>query len=246
MKGMMRRLLTERVHNMRELGGYQTEDGGITRWKRFIRSDVPLDMTDADAAFLRDYGVHTVIDLRACDEAAWQPCLLAKAPGFDYVNLPFTDDFTYLGAVDYCPRDHLVPVIQGENRVREILSRMAHANGAVLFFCYAGKDRTGMMAALLLLAARVPVEDVIADYQVTYTYIKSKLARRMSDAGFSEALEKAGISKGERLESLRRTEPEWIEPFITYVLNFGGIDGFLAKLGLTGKEINLLRDSFVE
>lgn len=241
----IRRLLTERVHNMRELGGYATTGGSLTQWRRFIRSDAPLSMTADDAAYLRDYGVRTVIDLRTPDEAAWQPCILQNAPGFEYANISFTDDFTYLGAADYCPRDHLVPVIKGSHRAGEVLSNMARSDGAVLFFCYAGKDRTGMIAALLLLTAGVPVEDVTADYQVTYTYIRSKLASRANDVGWRNAPLDVSAHNRKRPEGLRRTEPEWIEPFIEYVLGFGGIDAFLTHIGLSAGEIAALRQKLV-
>lgn len=236
-----RRLLIDRVANMRELGGYSTEDGGLTRWGRFIRSDAPLDATEEDIAFLREYGVRTVIDLRAYEEAAWKPCPLAEAAGLGYVNIPFTDDFTYLGSPLYCPLDHLVPVIKGQHRTHEILTHMSQADGAVLFFCYAGKDRTGMIAALLLLLAHVPVEDVIADYQVTYTYIRRKLVQQLNDAGRPELMNPTGAVKRERAEHLRRTEPEWIEPFITHVLSFGGIEAFLRHTGMAEADITRLQ-----
>ncbi len=237
----VRRLLVNKVHNMRELGGYATPDGSITGWRRFIRSDAPAGLDEADLRFLYDYGVRTVIDLRQADEAKYLPTPLASAPGFTFHNISFTEDFTLMGSVDYCPRDHLVPVMQGEHRTADILRVMAEAESAVLFYCFAGKDRTGVISSLLLMLAGVAVPDVLADYMVTYTYIQPKLAQANKDAGTDNYFVANGIRKGTRPEFLRRTEPEWLLPFIEYVDSHGGAAGYMAAIGLTGGEIAALK-----
>jgi protein-tyrosine phosphatase len=240
-----RRLLINKVHNMRELGGYATREGGMTAWGRFIRSDSPFDLDDADIRFLYDYGVRTVVDLRQGDEARHLPSPLSKAPGFDYRNISFTEDFSLLGSLDYCPLEHLVPVMKGQHRVADILRTMAEAEGAVLFYCFAGKDRTGIISALLLMLAGVPAVDVQADYQVTYSYIKPKLAMANLDAGMDNFFVATGIRKGDRPESLRRTEPEWILPLIEYVEEHGGAAAYMASIGLREDEIARLRQKLL-
>jgi protein-tyrosine phosphatase len=240
-----RRLLIDKVNNMRELGGYATLDGKITLWNRFIRSNLPADLSETDIRFLYDYGVRTVIDLRHPEEAGVQPTAFIGAKGFHFQNISFTDDFRLLGDTQYCPLHHLVPVVKGPNRIAEVLRAFLNTEGAVLFYCFAGKDRTGVFAVLLLMLARVPIEDVIADYQVTYTYIRNFINRRdhVSDVGkrplFLLELDK---DKPPRPEHLRRTEPEWIQPFIDYILEFGGVEGYMAHIGLTMDEIKRLRD----
>jgi protein-tyrosine phosphatase len=236
-----RRLLINKVHNMRELGGYATPDGGMTAWRRFIRSDVPLNLDAADIRFLYDYGVRTVIDLRQADEAGHLPSGLENAPGITYANISFIEDFSLMGSADYCPRDHLVPVMRGEHRAADILRYMADAEGAVLFYCFAGKDRTGVISALLLMLAGVPTADVQADYMVTYTYIQPKLAFANLDAGTDNYFVASGIRKGARPENLRRTEPEWLLPFIEYIESYGGAAGYMKAIGLDDGEITKLR-----
>jgi protein-tyrosine phosphatase len=236
-----RRLLINKVHNMRELGGYSTQDGGMTAWKRFIRSDAPVSLDADDIRFLYDYGVRTVIDLRQADEARYLPSSLENAPGITYHNISFTEDFSLLGSADYCPRDHLVPVMRREHRTGDILKAMANADGAVLFYCFAGKDRTGILSALLLMLAGVPTVDVLADYMVTYTYIQSKLAMANKDAGTDNYFVVNGIRKGTRPERLRRTEPEWLLPFIEYIEGQSVAASYMSSLGLTPGEISGLR-----
>jgi protein-tyrosine phosphatase len=226
---------------MRELGGYATVDGGMTAWGRFIRSDAPSNLDTPDIRFLYDNGVRTVIDLRQDEEARHLPSPLSDTPGIAFHNISFTEDFSLLGSVEYCPLEHLVPVMKGRHRTAEILRVMADAESAVLFYCFAGKDRTGVISALLLMLAGVPTFDVQADYQVTYSYIKPKLALANKDAGTDNYFVANGIRKGTRAEYLRRTEPEWILPFIEYIESFGGAAAYMISIGLTPDEITRLK-----
>jgi protein-tyrosine phosphatase len=233
------------VQNMRELGGYATVRGGMTQWRRFIRSNLPSGVTEADIQYLKDYSVRTVIDLRHPEEAAMQPTPLSHADGLVCRNISFTDDFSLLGDSLYCPLHHLVDVVKGPSRIAEILRFMSEkTEGATLFYCFAGKDRTGVIAALLLLTAYVPMEDVVADYQVTYTYIRNVVSMRNQNSDVGKRpmfLIEKDKDKPPRPEHLRRTEPEWIQPFLDYVLGFGGIDEYLMHIGLLADEIARLR-----
>ena len=223
-----RRFLPDIMYNMRELGLYPTNDGRLTRPGRFIRSDLPRALDRAHVDLLYDYGVRTVFDLRTESESAAIPCVLDGIDGITYLNISFTDDFSTFGQLEYCPLLHLVPIINGQNKAGEILSAMAEADeGAILFHCHAGKDRTGMVAVLLLLLAGVIREDIIADYQVTYTYIKPALNSIKS----SEL----------RPDNLLRTDPEWIEPFLDHIAACGGAEAFLRLLGVSDANIGRLK-----
>ncbi len=79
-------LPVEGAYNVRDLGGYRTEDGRMTRWRTFLRADDLYKLTDADQNLLTDYGVRTVIDLRGSDELAQLPNVLAKNPNVTYLH----------------------------------------------------------------------------------------------------------------------------------------------------------------
>ena len=209
---------------MRELGGYMTNDGEITQWKRFIRSSHIINLSDNDIDFLYNYGVRTVVDLRGESEITESPSALSQSEGILYRNIPFTDDYTYFGDINYCPLHHIVPAMKREHRVCEILTEFANApKGGIIFNCSAGKDRTGIIAVLLLLLANVPIEDIVADYQVTYTYSE----------------------KMDRDVDLYRTEPEWIVPFINFVLEHGGITEYLIKQNMRMADIKILKERLI-
>lgn len=226
-----RRLLINTMVNMRELGGYAAPDGGVTKFRRFIRSDAPANLTDKDISFLLDYGVRHVFDLRWEDEAAAKPCSLRGVQGISYRNMPFTDDKSIFGDFLFFPQRDYVPIMQGQNRAAEILSAMAECGGTVLFHCSAGKDRTGIIAAFLLMLSGVPEEDVIADYQVTFTYIKKTVKSLI-------------INSGRPIE-LCRSDAEWLEPFLEFIAERGGAEIYLKNAGLTDEHIIKLRNKML-
>lgn len=164
------------IGNLRDLGGYAIAAGGATRWRTLLRSGrLPTDGDPRPIADLLAMGVSTVIDLRSPHETAFEPNPLAGRGDVDYRNVPLFDALApiaatwadgtafnlagrYRDAVDRC----------GET-IAEALSAMAAADerGVVLFHCTAGKDRTGIVAALLLSLAGVNRETVADDYALT-------------------------------------------------------------------------------
>lgn len=226
-----RRLLIHSMANMRELGGYETVDGHMTQYGRFIRSDGPTALTEEDIAYLVTYGVRMVVDLRSRPEVDAAPNPFAAIPGVAYHNISFSDEDMLIKNINFCPRDHYVPIMKGNNRLKEVLACMVKSSGAVLFHCTAGKDRTGITAAMLLLLGGVPVEDVIADYQVTFTYIKKNFLKYIGDNPNLEGT----------IIDLCRSNPEWLEPLLELVMEKGGIETFLADLGVSREDMARLK-----
>lgn len=206
--------------------------GGVTRFGAFIRSDMPAGLTGEDKSYLKAYGVRTAVDLRSESEVAAISHSLRDEPWVKFRAIPFTEDFTILGSDEYCPLHHIVPIMEGSHNTVEVLRFMADApEGAVMFNCTAGKDRTGIIAVILLLIAGVPEPDIIADYQVTYFYIKSKVDAMQSPT---------------RDKSLCRTEPEWIIPLLDYIRERGGIKEYLKSLGAEEDIYKKLRARILE
>lgn len=226
-----RRLLPHVMYNLRELGGYPTQDGLVTRFGRFLRSDAPLALTEADIATLTTYGVRHTVDLRSPEVAESRRSSLRGVPGIAYHNISFSDS-PLLEVLTFCPRDHYVPLLQAPNRVAEILRCLAACEGgAVLYHCAVGKDRTGMISIFLLLLAGVAEADVKADYQVTFTYIEP-LMRRIVPPG--------------RDIALSDTRPEWIQPLLDFIAAQGGIAAYLRSLGLIESELSRLRGRLLD
>ena len=228
----MRRLLIHSMLNMRDLGGYATLRGGMTQWMRFIRSDAFMRPSAEDINALKDAGLVMAIDLREAEERAKHPSAFADVPGIEYLNICFADDPMHAFNPKADPPVDYVALVTGQNRLTAVFEAIAGApEGAVLFHCSAGKDRTGIVAALLLMLAEVPVPDIVADYSVTHTYIRDALIER-----FQLPDDKI---------ILTMSKPEWIWRLIDHVNAQGGAARFLMMNGLSNGQIEVIKKRIV-
>lgn len=176
-----RRLPLTGAKNTRDLGGYPAKGNKITKYHVWYRSDNLHSLTDSDWELLKQANVKIIIDLRSSAERSMQG-YDAQAYGIDCFALPLLQENPSLDSakevlqntfVQSMELDYVSMVKENIHNIIEILKKMAEAvkQGAVLFHCSAGKDRTGIISALLLWNAGVAGSDIIADYQVTKTYI---------------------------------------------------------------------------
>ena len=131
---------------------------------RYIRSDYPGHLSDEEVSWLRKNGVTTIIDLRDKTEYAEKPCRLETESGFTYYHLPVTGG----GAVPESPdsvADAYVKMIDGQ--MERIICVILKAESNVLYFCGAGKDRTGVVSAILLKQLGFSDSVIIEDYMKT-------------------------------------------------------------------------------
>ena len=128
---------------------------------RFIRSDAPYRLTEDELGWLRYNDITTVIDLRSEEECRACPSILADAEGFCYKNMPVTGG----NAVPETPAD--VPksyIAMLDGQMDRIIDTIMSAGTNVIYFCSAGKDRTGVVSALLLHKLGYSTEYIIEDY----------------------------------------------------------------------------------
>jgi protein-tyrosine phosphatase len=240
-----RRLQIEGAHNVRDLGGYRTQDGGRTRWRRFLRTDSMHRLTAAAQTVLLEYGVGTIIDLRRTQEVKAEPNVFADSTAVQYHHLNMIGDedlgivpapedaamslqiaHSYYGYLDQC---HAM--------VNRILGTLAAAqNQVALFHCASGKDRTGLIAALLLGLVGVPEETIIADYGLTAHYsIGPYLTFPNADAA---------ITTWEDYQA-RFCPPKTMRLVLAHLARrYGGVEGYMRTVGLSQDQIDGLRQSF--
>lgn len=128
---------------------------------RYIRSDVPLALTEEEIGWLRDNQITTLVDLRSEEEVIRRPCPLAALGDFRYVNLPVTG-----GGDTPKSREHL-HVVYGQmldEQMEKIIDTIMNAKTNVMYFCTAGKDRTGVVSAVILKRLGFSDEIIIDDY----------------------------------------------------------------------------------
>lgn len=139
---------------------------------RFIRSDVPAKMTAKELQWLRENDILTVVDLREASERLQKPCPLAGESGFEYMNMPVTGGNAIPAAPEDVPLSYIRMV---DERMDAIIDTMLRAESNVLYFCNAGKDRTGVVSAILLHTLGFSDEYIIADYLKSADNLKSML-----------------------------------------------------------------------
>jgi protein-tyrosine phosphatase len=167
-----RRHRLEGVYNLRDLGGLPTEDGGTTRRGRLFRSDSLQSVTAEGATLLHErLGVRAVVDLRGEEEVLSEGRGRLAERDVRYVNLPLVQEdgslVSYLEdgrTVDLVPRylSYLDSPGRAMLRAIELLSEAETL--PTVFFCAAGKDRTGVLSALVLRLVGVRAEAVVDDY----------------------------------------------------------------------------------
>lgn len=233
------RLPLEGAHNVRELGGFPVKGGGMTQYHRFLRSDWLWQLSEADRAFLYDYGVRAVIDLRDPSEVAREPDV-AIGPGVVTANYP-------LLALDIS-NERLVKETFEERRpgfcdfydlilaARENIARCMRfiidaPEGCVLFHCMAGKDRTGNLALLLMMLAGCDKWDCVS------SYVTSRLHMMRNDGYAFDFERQQGLDR----ENFCDSPAYAIEHSWAVVQAAGGVVPFLRACGLSNEEIAAVR-----
>jgi len=229
------------TYNIRDLGGYATTTGQ-TQWRRMLRADA-LHRLDADGiAAVIATGVTTVIDLRHADELAHQPNPLAKAPGVAYHNVPLFDGLApnIMGEGDVLLALYKMALVERQSTLAKVLRIIANAPpGAVLFHCTAGKDRTGLVALLLLAIAGVEAGLIVEDYSLTAALI-APMVEEMTAGAVARGADPAGFAR------LLASDPETMTATIAFIEEeFGSMPAYLASLGLDAETIEDLRNRLV-
>jgi protein-tyrosine phosphatase len=230
------RLLTfPALLNARDLGGYPTLDGAQTRWRSLLRSDDLAQLTPAGVQALAEFGVQTVLDLRWAEEIALNPSPIGtEAPRIRYVHLPLlaSTPAQWRELAKSCEKEQWKCVVlqKVQPQLREALAIIAAAPaGPLLFHCVAGKDRTGLIAALMLTLADVKPEFIAADYAESTQMLGNAYLRRYQDADPQEILENV------------RCPEEGVHNMLAYLASEGGIRTYLGKIGLNELQVARLR-----
>jgi protein-tyrosine phosphatase len=162
--------------NVRDLGGHRTKDGVVTRDGVVVRADALERLSDAGWQALVDYGIARIVDLRLHDEREANP---PRALPVELVHVQLVElDDAYrevmnsrcdaaADAAEYLRWSYVDFTERFAHNVVTAVSAVATAPGPALVHCVGGKDRTGLVVAMLLRLAGVSREDIDADYAVS-------------------------------------------------------------------------------
>jgi protein-tyrosine phosphatase len=243
-----RRVVLDSCQNFRDVGGYRTADGRNVRWRVLYRSDTLHRLTPADIETLRGLGIGVVIDLRSANEIERNGRISEAVPA-TYHHLPMIDEVVDRGqswefdAEPPPPGTSYIEMLKGAGpAIGRATEALVDAAGApAVIHCTAGKDRTGILAGVLLSALGVGDDDVVADYELTNE------CRSERDA-FLE------VHDPEYLTMLRSL-PRWVriadgasmQATLDHVVDrFGSARAYLGSLGISEAQLAALEAALLE
>jgi protein-tyrosine phosphatase len=250
-----RRIEFEGSFNFRDLGGWRTNDGRTVCWRRLFRADSVHRLTPADVGRAHDeLGVRTLLDLRnEMEIGAYGIGLLAEG-GMNRLHLPITSrprETPALGGAAAVPNpsrtpDEMLAVYLGmlevssDLVVRAVEALVEDEALPAVFFCTAGKDRTGVLSAVVLGALGVRDEDLVEDYFLTRDAIEQIIGRIASDADAPEMYRDLPPMHFAPHE-------ETMERFVDEMRRkYGSFADYLVTKGLPESTLDRLRSALIE
>ena len=234
----MRRILFDNVSNMRDLGGYSNYAGEITRFGRFIRSNLPEVLSEKEKEILLERNFKTVIDLRSeFERKSNKHALDEKRFSYNCVDLSMLGniDFSKLDLsnfeIDF--PDMYKKLLENKKKMKEVMDIILNSEGNVLFNCTAGKDRTGVVSMLLLMIADIPKTDIVADYTLTDVYLEERIIEIMINGMVIP------VYMGE-------VKKEFMEETIDFLVNiYGDIHEYMRFIGLSTNDVEKIRNKLI-
>lgn len=252
-----RHVSLRKMENLRDLGGYITQDGRAVRWNTLFRSGSLHKPTSTDLKKLAALNFGLVVDFRASYEVAHRPDKLPA--GTRYVNIPMEDSSTKvwhenpgetaknlpnLNPADYMIATNRELASKITEGYRQFFSELLGSNGKpVLFHCAAGKDRTGFASASLLMILGVSKEIAMQDYLLTNKY--------MLDAHWRD-LFFAGLFKGKKfadgIQGFLKADEKYLSAAFERLENdYGSFDAYVNEgLKLSLQDVEHLKNLYLE
>ncbi|MFV0396385.1 MAG: tyrosine-protein phosphatase [Coprobacillaceae bacterium] len=233
-----RLLNIDTITNTRDIGGYETQDGHYTKTKRYVRAASPNKLDEEGLKILYDYGVRAQIDLRSEHEINKAPSKLKDYEDIKYYHVNLLQD-AGMSVVPDAVKEYndlsglYVYIIEAcKPKIKEVFDIfLQYPYDTVLYNCSAGKDRTGVITALLLDLVGCHEYDIVKDYSESYENnmaIMKELEALLDD------------DKKEFLGS----KPQYMMKFLAYLKeHYGSAKELLIQCGLTEDEIDEIAEN---
>lgn len=237
-----REIVFDKVVNFRDIGGIKTKDNKTIKWGKIYRSGHLYKLRDKEFSKLEDLGISTVIDLRTDREIKKKPDHIPSE--LTYHNYQAYDDSEDMfsktrkdvikGRISPEVSNELVKEFYGlyathdVEKVRAILNTILENKESTLFHCSAGKDRTGMVGAILLSILNVDRDVIINEYLLSNNYREDDVAKRMKLAKFGKVFfHKINY---EVIENFSWIKPEFIQAMFDGIdKQYGSMDNYIEK-----------------
>jgi protein-tyrosine phosphatase len=221
--------------NVRSLGGLRGRNGPIPDGS-FVRAADLNRLTTADRDLLAARGVALDLDLRTAEEVGGAADPLAGDDRFRYVRISLlgTEKLDLASLPDALGPMYVQSLAANQPQFRQVFEHIAaQQDGAVLFHCTAGKDRTGMIAALLLSLAGVPRSEIVHNYTISAHYLEPMMKQSPQMVQM--------VRQNPRIVALMGTPADAIESFLDALdRQHGGARAYLRTIGVSDADVGRL------
>ena len=227
----MERILLKNVLNIRDLGGFSTKDNKRIKYHQIIRSSVTNKLTKEEIDYFVKNNILTVVDLRDSDEISKKTNVFSLDQRFQY-------NVVSLKGKDFPKLEKDIPkgymnIINDKGSVYKVIKIIMDSDNGVIFSCNSGKDRTGMISMLLLLICNVPIEDIIADYSISYIYLKDEIEKFHKD--------NPGLPK-----FIGKSKSKYMEATLDlFYKKYCSIENYMKYIGFNNADIQKLRNKLL-
>lgn len=252
----------EGLCNFRDLGGIESEDGRKVKWNKFFRAEQLSGLTKSDMEFLNSIGIKTILDYRSKSEVDKNPdpeikgATYINISGLDVPSNKETDNFDMIHFIKNASKikefgnpieflgNGYTKMVFNNNAFKKLIDCILNEEMLpIIQHCTAGKDRTGMGSALILLALGVSEENVIDDYLATNVYrekANNEAKKQLGDVLKSKDSE-------EMFDAMMQVRREYIEnAFKVIKEKYNTIDNYLEKeYDLTSEKRKILQDRYL-
>lgn len=231
--------------NFRDLGGYPAGDGMKIRWRVLFRSDA-LHRLTAEAAdrLTGELGVGAIVDLRSTGEveAEGRGLLGERSPRYHHLPLfdgPLTPDAKLTDPLSLAERYFLMAE-HAKGPIAKVVATLAESPTPAVYHCAAGKDRTGVISAILLGLLGVREEIIVADYAATQQNLEEIVERLLESEGYRDVLDSLP-------PDTMHAEPETMFSLLQRIRErYGSIRGYASDIGLADAAIDRLETRLLE
>lgn len=227
------------VYNFRDLGGYPTNNGKMTAYNTFFRSDSPHLMNANDQAKIRAMNIRTIVDLRFPAEQQAMPSPFFDDATMTYHTIAIMSDFgTYNTRVhEGMPKLYIDFMQNNAAKLAKVFRKLIQTNHATWFYCRVGNVRTGIIAAVLLDCVGVAHNEIVADYMRSALYV-APIMQIMRQEGLENVCQ-------ELYDAAIWPRPENMQMLLYFLRQrYGGSSGYLQAAGITSDELHQLQAKF--
>ncbi len=248
----------EKVLNFRDIGGIRAADGRQIRWGKIYRSGKLEELKAKEFKALKSLGVKTVVDLRTVGEVEHAPDNLPAGEGVNWFHVSISgitdadlqrtkkdikkqraEDFNGAGKMETVMERFALEGAQDFGRVFELL--LNEENTGLVYHCTAGKDRTGLLTALILYSLGVSEEVIMQDYLLSNYYRHDKIERNARLGAHILGIET------EASRAIMDVRPNYLNASLNIIIKeYGSVDNYLESgLGLTSQDLVTLKNMYL-